>query len=75
MPRRGVAETFNCGIGYVWIGPPYEVDRVVEIARMTPVDGEEGKFYEPHKLGKVEDGKAGTYFALWDLELPPPGEK
>ncbi|MGA2418134.1 MAG: hypothetical protein ABSF55_02760 [Candidatus Staskawiczbacteria bacterium] len=72
MPKEGVATSFNCGIGYVWIGPPSQEDAVMEVASKTKIDGE-GGFYEPFRLGDVEEGKAGTYFKPWDLHLPPPG--
>jgi phosphoribosylaminoimidazole (AIR) synthetase len=74
MPKKGVAETFNCGIGYAAIVPKNLTDEVCKIASKTPIDGENG-FYEAHYLGKVEEGKAGTYFVPWNLHLLPPGKE
>ena len=76
MPKRGVAETFNCGIGFAAIVPPSAVQKVFGTARTTFIDGDKScsRFYEPYILGEVEEGKAGTHFVPWDLELPPPGE-
>ncbi len=73
MPREGIAKTFNCGIGYVVIVPFHEVEKVFDIGNKTKIDGEEG-FYNPTFLGEVEEGDAGTYFAPWGLNLPPPGK-
>jgi phosphoribosylaminoimidazole (AIR) synthetase len=72
MPRVEVAKTFNCGIGYVAIVPPSEVQKVMDISAITSIDGESG-CYIPMVLGKVEEGDAGTDFAPWGLHLPPPG--
>ena len=73
MPREGIAKTFNCGIGYVAIVPPHEVDRVLAAGFRTSICGEGGR-YQPMVIGVVEEGPAGTYFAPWDLHLAPPGK-
>jgi len=74
VPRRSLADTWNCGIGYIAFVHPDQVDSVMEVSAKTPIDGEEG-FYEPLVLGRVEEGPPGTDFQPWKMQLPPPGKE
>ncbi len=74
MTRRDLAETFNCGIGYIAMVPPNEVDDVMRVGQQTQIDGETDN-YDPIVIGHVEEGDPGTDFVPWGLHLPPPGEE
>jgi phosphoribosylformylglycinamidine cyclo-ligase len=75
MTREGIAETFNCGIGWVTFVPKSQVQKAMDIALTTKIDGEEAA-YEPIEIGYVNGGSAtGTIFSPWGLALPPPGRK
>ena len=74
MPKKDIAETYNNGMGYIFIVPPSEARKVLDVGAKTRIDGEEG-YYDPMIIGRVEEGQAGTHFVPWDLYLQPPGKE
>ena len=73
--REDMAETYNCGIGWIIMVPPSQVDTIMMVSARTKVDGSDTEFYNPMVIGKVEKGSPGTTFEPWGgIELPPPHE-
>jgi len=75
VARADMAETYNCGIGWIIMVSPSEVDLIMKVASRTVVDGSPSEFYTPMVIGRVEEGAPGTTFGPWgDIEMPPPHE-
>lgn len=74
VSRADMAETYNCGIGWITMVPQDQVDMAMKVAAVTKVDGSDTEFYTPMIIGRVEKGVPGTSFDAWGVELPPPHE-